>query len=44
MRADERVGTVRVINPGALFRAKERTVALLDTAADAVRFLVVTIP
>jgi putative phosphoesterase len=41
VRADERVGTTRVINPGALHRAKEKTVAVLDTATDTVRFLVV---
>lgn len=41
VRADQRVGTVRVINPGALHRAKEKTVALLDTATDRVTFLVV---
>src|SRR5678815_1501055 len=41
VRADERVGTMRLINPGALHRAKEKTVAVLDTATDTVRFLVV---
>lgn len=39
VRADQRVGRVRVINPGALHRAKEKTVALLDTATDELRFL-----
>lgn len=42
VKADERVGRVRVINPGALHRAKEKTVATLDTAADVLRFI--TIP
>ena len=31
---DQRVGKTRVINPGALHRASEKTVALLDLAAD----------
>lgn len=35
---DERVGPTRVINPGALFRASEYTVALLDTDADRLTF------
>jgi uncharacterized protein len=35
---DERVGKTRVINPGALFRASEYTVALLDTEADRLTF------
>jgi putative phosphoesterase len=40
-RADERVGRTRLINPGALHRAREKTVALLDTATDRLEFLVV---
>lgn len=39
VRHDERIGRVRVINPGALHRAKEKTVALLDTDSDLLRFL-----
>lgn len=39
---DEKVGSTRVINPGALFRASEYTVAVLDTDADAVVFHEVT--
>ena len=35
---DERIGRTRVINPGALHRASNRTVATLDTATDEVRF------
>ncbi|MFH0982377.1 MAG: YfcE family phosphodiesterase [Planctomycetota bacterium] len=35
---DERVGRVRVINPGALHRARPKTVATLDITADAVTF------
>ena len=41
VRADERVGKTRVINPGALHRAREKTVAVLDTAGDTLAFLVV---
>lgn len=36
---DHRDGPVRYINPGALYRASEHTVALLDTATDSVKFL-----
>jgi putative phosphoesterase len=36
---DEQIGPTRVINPGALFRAADYTVALLDTATGEVRFL-----
>ena len=38
---DSRQGRVRVINPGALYRAARKTVAVLDTVADDLRFLVV---
>jgi predicted phosphodiesterase len=38
---DERVGRTRIINPGALHRAREKTVALLDTATDALKFITV---
>ena len=41
-RADSRVGKIRVINPGALHRVKEKTVALLDTDAD--KLTVLTVP
>jgi len=37
--ADVRVGKTRCINPGALHRAKEKTVAILDTEKDEVVFL-----
>lgn len=37
--ADQRVKGCRVINPGALYRARIKTVALVDAAADSVRFL-----
>ena len=37
--ADERIGPTRWINPGALHRAVVRTVALLDTEADALRLI-----
>ncbi|MBI1372659.1 MAG: YfcE family phosphodiesterase [Phycisphaera sp.] len=39
LRRDERSGRTRVINPGALQRAAEHTVALLDTATDELEFL-----
>ena len=39
VKQDIRVGRMRIINPGALHRANPKTVALLDTAADAVEFL-----
>jgi len=34
---DERVGRVRIINPGALARAAKKTVALLDVRGDVVK-------
>jgi uncharacterized protein len=37
VRADERVGRTRLINPGALHRAAVKTVVTLDTAADQLR-------
>jgi putative phosphoesterase len=37
-QSDERRGNTRVINPGALFRAKTYSVALLDTQADDLKF------
>jgi putative phosphoesterase len=40
---DRRQGRVRVINPGALHRAAEKTVALLNTETDALEFLVVSL-
>jgi putative phosphoesterase len=41
---DHRQGKVRVINPGALQRVAEKTVALLDTKTDALAFLRVELP
>ena len=38
---DRTVGRVRCINPGALHRAKEKTVAVLDTDADELTFVAV---
>ena len=35
---DTHDGPTRIINPGALFRAKSYTVAILDTAADTLTF------
>jgi|SRR5579864_2965063 len=43
VRRDERIGTVRCINPGALYRAREKTVALLDTVVDEITWLTVDI-
>ena len=37
--ADSRVNGCRVINPGALYRAAVKTVALLDVSSDKVTFL-----
>jgi uncharacterized protein len=39
--SDERIGTVRKINPGALYRAVRKTVAIVDTKTDTARFLTV---
>jgi putative phosphoesterase len=39
LKHDERFGRVRLINPGALHRAAEKSVALLDTSSDSLRFL-----
>jgi uncharacterized protein len=36
---DERVGPIRRINPGALYRARSFSVAVLDLATDELRFL-----
>jgi putative phosphoesterase len=41
LRQDERIGRTRIINPGALYRAREKSVALLDPETDELRFLVV---
>ena len=38
-RHDSRLGPTRIINPGALARAKHKSVALLDVATDDLRFL-----
>ena len=39
LRRDQRVGRLRIINPGALHRAREKTVALLDTDSDTLTFM-----
>lgn len=39
-REDIRVGRTRVINPGAIYRAKPLSVAVLDTETDGLRSLV----
>lgn len=38
VRRDERIGSRRIINPGALHRAAVKTVATLDTETDELRF------
>ena len=38
---DRRQGRVRIINPGALYRATTKTVAVLDTETDSLQFLTV---
>lgn len=43
VKADQRFGRVRVINPGALHRAREKTVATLDTTSDLLRFIAVAV-
>ena len=43
VRAEEKIGKTRVINPGALHRAAQKTVATLDTVADALEFINVTL-
>jgi len=40
-RRDERIGKVRVINPGALHHAKRHTVAVLDTDTDKLEHIVI---
>jgi hypothetical protein len=37
--ADQRRGKVRVFNPGALYRARQKTVATLDTVSGAARWI-----
>ena len=39
VRRDVRVGGTRIINPGALHRARTKSVALLNVATDELRFL-----
>jgi len=39
LKRDERIGRTRIINPGALQRAVEKTVALLDIASDQLSFI-----
>ena len=40
---DERVGKTRVINPGALFRARQKTVATLHLPSDCLTFFPVNV-
>lgn len=39
VRHDSRLGPTRIINPGALHRAKDKSVALLNVATDVLRFI-----
>jgi len=41
--SDQRVGRLRIVNPGALHRAAKKTVAIIDLSSDVVRHLVVKI-
>jgi hypothetical protein len=43
VRADEKFGTIRMINPGALYRAAQKTVAVLDLATGELKFIVVQV-
>ena len=43
VRANERIGQVRMVNPGALHRAATKTVAVVDLKTDSVRHLAVKI-
>jgi putative phosphoesterase len=40
-KLDHREGKVRIINPGALYRAAVKSVAILDTETDELRFMTV---
>ena len=42
VRKDIRMGKTRIINPGALYRARMKTVALLDLGKDELKFLEVS--
>jgi putative phosphoesterase len=42
IRADEKIGKTRLINPGALHRAAQKTVATLDTERDKLNYVTVT--
>jgi putative phosphoesterase len=39
VRMDDRAGKTRLINPGALYRARHKTVATLDTGTDRLTFI-----
>ena len=41
IRNDKKIGAIRCINPGALYRAAVKTVAILDTETDKLTFLTV---
>ena len=39
IKRDEKIGNTRVINPGALFRIYQKTIALLDAEKDKLEFI-----
>jgi len=39
VKADRRLEHTRLINPGALYRSAQKSVAMLDTTSDALRFV-----
>jgi putative phosphoesterase len=41
--ADQRSGRLRIVNPGALYRAAKKTVAIIDLSRDVVRHLIVKV-
>jgi putative phosphoesterase len=41
VRQDDRIGKTRIINPGALYRTKQKSVAILEPEIDKLQFLVV---
>jgi putative phosphoesterase len=40
---DQRMGTLRIINPGALYRTSRKSVALLDLSNDKLEFLPISV-
>lgn len=44
LRSDQRVGRTRIINPGALHRATQKSVATLDLESDTLKFHFISAP